>query len=188
VLVATVIVGILSFTYKVSLRHGAKPIALVVTRGFVVVTLATGFTAYVDRHIRPARAVHGAQGCGPCRGARRVGESLQVVMNAEWDAGRQCRRRQFKENPPSCLERIATMNLTVGRNLFGVPPSTQSIQLKGTAPASGAVVGALANHFANVAPSSLFGDWQCRAANRRGRQLAAPEAGALPNAYRMDWA
>src|SRR6185503_1673784 len=71
---------------------------------------------------------------------------------------------------------------------FGVPPLTQSMQLKGSAPASGAVVGALANHSANVAPGSLFGDWQCRGANRRGRRLAAPEAGALPNAYCMDWA
>jgi transporter family protein len=56
VLVATVAVGILSFTYKVGLRNGATPIALVVTQGFVAVTLATGFTAYVDRRIRPSRA------------------------------------------------------------------------------------------------------------------------------------
>src|SRR6266496_1466178 len=56
VLVATVAVGILSFTYKVGLRNGATPIALVVTQGLVAVTVATGFTAYVDRRIRPSRA------------------------------------------------------------------------------------------------------------------------------------
>ncbi len=56
VLVATVMVGILSFTYKVGLREGATPIALVVVQGFVAVTLSTGFTAYVDRRIRPSRA------------------------------------------------------------------------------------------------------------------------------------
>ena len=56
VLVATVAVGILSFTYKMGLRAGATPIALVVTQGLVAVTLATGFTAYVDRRIRPSRA------------------------------------------------------------------------------------------------------------------------------------
>ena len=56
VLVATVAVGILSFTYKVGLRAGATPIALVVTQGLVATTLATGFTVYVDRRIRPSRA------------------------------------------------------------------------------------------------------------------------------------
>jgi len=56
VLVATVAVGILSFTYKVGLRNGATPIALVVTQGLVAVTLSTAFTAYVDRRIRPSRA------------------------------------------------------------------------------------------------------------------------------------
>ena len=56
VLVATVAVGILSFTYKVGLRDGATPIALVVTQGLVAVTLSTGFTAYVDRRIRASRA------------------------------------------------------------------------------------------------------------------------------------
>lgn len=56
VLVATVMVGILGFTYKVGLRGGSTPIALVVTQGFVAVTIATCFTAYVDRRIRPSRA------------------------------------------------------------------------------------------------------------------------------------
>jgi uncharacterized membrane protein len=56
VLIATVVVGILSFTYKLGLRQGATPIALVVTQAWVAVTLATGFTAYVDRRIRPSRA------------------------------------------------------------------------------------------------------------------------------------
>ena len=56
VLVATVAVGILSFTYKVGLREGARPIALVVTQGFVAVTLATALTACIDRSIRASRA------------------------------------------------------------------------------------------------------------------------------------
>lgn len=56
VLVATVAVGILSFIYKVALRAGATPIALVVTQGLVAITVATGFAAYVDRRIRPSRA------------------------------------------------------------------------------------------------------------------------------------
>jgi drug/metabolite transporter (DMT)-like permease len=56
VLIATVAVGILGFTYKVGLRAGATPITLVVTQGFVAVTLSTGFTACVDRRIRPSRA------------------------------------------------------------------------------------------------------------------------------------
>lgn len=55
-LVATVAVGILSFIYKVGLRNGAAPIALVVTQAWVAVTVATAFTAYVDRRIRPSRA------------------------------------------------------------------------------------------------------------------------------------
>ena len=56
VLVATVVVGILSFIYKVGLRSGATPITLVVTQGFVAITLATGFSVYVDRRLRPSRA------------------------------------------------------------------------------------------------------------------------------------
>ena len=56
VLVATVAVGVLSFIYKVGLRQGATPISLVVTQAFVAITLATGFTAYIDRRIRPSRA------------------------------------------------------------------------------------------------------------------------------------
>lgn len=56
VVVATVVVGILSFIYKVALLRGAIPITLVVTQGFTAVTLSTAFTAYVDRGIRPSRA------------------------------------------------------------------------------------------------------------------------------------
>jgi uncharacterized membrane protein len=56
VFVAMVMVGILSFTYKLGLRKGATPIALVVTQGWVAITLATGYTVYVDRRIRPSRA------------------------------------------------------------------------------------------------------------------------------------
>jgi drug/metabolite transporter (DMT)-like permease len=57
VLLATVAVGVASFTYKLGLRGGAEPIALVVLQGGVAVTLSTSFAAYVDRGIRPARAV-----------------------------------------------------------------------------------------------------------------------------------
>ena len=56
VLVATVAVGIASFTYKLGLRDGATPISLVAAQGIVAVTLSTGFAAYVDRRIRPSRA------------------------------------------------------------------------------------------------------------------------------------
>ncbi len=56
VLVATGAVGVASFTYKLGLRAGAAPIALVVAQGGVAVTLSTAFAAYVDRGIRPSRA------------------------------------------------------------------------------------------------------------------------------------
>ena len=56
VLVATVAVGIASFTYKLGLREGATPISLVAAQGAVAVTLSTAFTAYVDRRIRPSHA------------------------------------------------------------------------------------------------------------------------------------
>jgi uncharacterized membrane protein len=56
VFVATVAVGILSFTYKVGLRAGATPTALVMTQALVALTIATGFSVYVDRRIRPSRA------------------------------------------------------------------------------------------------------------------------------------
>lgn len=56
VLVATVAVGFASFAYKLGLRQGAVPIALVVSQGCVAVTLSTGFTAWVEREIRPSRA------------------------------------------------------------------------------------------------------------------------------------
>src|SRR6267378_7234935 len=56
VLVATVAVGIASFTYKLGLRDGATPISLVAAQGAVAVTLSTAFSAYVDRSIRPSRA------------------------------------------------------------------------------------------------------------------------------------
>lgn len=56
VLVATVAVGVASFTYKLGLLAGAAPIALVVAQGAVAVTLATGFAAQVDGAIRPSRA------------------------------------------------------------------------------------------------------------------------------------
>lgn len=56
VLVATVAVGFASFGYKLGLRQGAAPIALVVAQGAVATMVATAFTAYVDRGIRPSRA------------------------------------------------------------------------------------------------------------------------------------
>jgi drug/metabolite transporter (DMT)-like permease len=56
VLLATVAVGIASFTYKLGLLEGAVPIALVVAQGAVAVTLATAFAAHVDRGVRPSRA------------------------------------------------------------------------------------------------------------------------------------
>jgi drug/metabolite transporter (DMT)-like permease len=56
VVVATVAVGFASLAYKLGLRQGAAPIALVVSQGCVAVTLSTAFTAYVEREIRPSRA------------------------------------------------------------------------------------------------------------------------------------
>jgi drug/metabolite transporter (DMT)-like permease len=56
VLLATVAVGIASFTYKLGLLEGAAPIALVVAQGAVAVTLATAFAARLDRGVRPSRA------------------------------------------------------------------------------------------------------------------------------------
>jgi len=55
VLIATTAVGIASFTYKLGLRDGATPVSLVASQGAVAVTLSTGFTAWVDRAIRPSR-------------------------------------------------------------------------------------------------------------------------------------
>jgi drug/metabolite transporter (DMT)-like permease len=56
VLVATVAVGIASLTYKLGLRAGAVPIALVVAQGAVAVTLSTAFAARLDGGVRPSRA------------------------------------------------------------------------------------------------------------------------------------
>ena len=56
VLVATVLVGLLSFIYKVGMRSGATPVGLVVTQGFFALPFATGLAAYLDGGIRPARA------------------------------------------------------------------------------------------------------------------------------------
>ena len=61
-----------------------------------------------------------------------------------------------------------------------------TIQLKGSAPAKGAVAGALANHFFKRGTEFTFCDWPRCGANRRGRRLAAPGAGALPVFYNMD--
>jgi transporter family protein len=49
-------VGVASFTYKLGLRAGAAPVALVVAQGAVAVTLATAFAARLDRGVRPSRA------------------------------------------------------------------------------------------------------------------------------------
>ena len=56
VLVATVAVGIASFTYKLGLRAGAAPVSLVAAQGAVAVTLATAFAARLDGGVRPSRA------------------------------------------------------------------------------------------------------------------------------------
>jgi len=56
VLLATVAVGIASFTYKLGLRAGAAPVSLVAAQGAVAVTLATAFAARLDGGVRPSRA------------------------------------------------------------------------------------------------------------------------------------
>jgi drug/metabolite transporter (DMT)-like permease len=56
VVIATIAVGVASFTYKLGLLAGAAPIALVVAQGGVAVTLATAFAARIDGGIRPSRA------------------------------------------------------------------------------------------------------------------------------------
>ncbi len=56
VLVATVSVGAGNFIYTLGLRARASPGSLIVAQAAVVVTLATVFTAAVDRHIRPSGA------------------------------------------------------------------------------------------------------------------------------------
>jgi drug/metabolite transporter (DMT)-like permease len=55
VLVATLAVGLLSFAYKLGLRLGATPVAMVVSQGIVAVSTSTAFTAYTEREIRPSR-------------------------------------------------------------------------------------------------------------------------------------
>jgi drug/metabolite transporter (DMT)-like permease len=57
VLVATLCVGIGNFVYTLGLRKGATPGSLVVAQSAVVSTLATLFSAGLDRSIRPSRAV-----------------------------------------------------------------------------------------------------------------------------------
>ncbi|HZR70613.1 MAG TPA: DMT family transporter [Burkholderiales bacterium] len=54
VLVATLAVGVLSFSYKLGLRMGATPVTLVASQGVVAVTVSTLFTAYAEREIRPS--------------------------------------------------------------------------------------------------------------------------------------
>ena len=56
VLVATVLVGLLAFAYKLGLRLGATPVDMVASQGVVAVTLSTAFTAWLEREIRPSRA------------------------------------------------------------------------------------------------------------------------------------
>jgi len=56
VLLATLAVGVASFTYKLGLLAGAVPIALVAAQGAVAVTLSTAFAARLDRGVRPSRA------------------------------------------------------------------------------------------------------------------------------------
>jgi len=56
VLLATLAVGVASFTYKLGLLDGAAPVALVAAQGAVAVTLSTAFAARLDGGIRPTRA------------------------------------------------------------------------------------------------------------------------------------
>jgi drug/metabolite transporter (DMT)-like permease len=56
VLVATLAVGVASFTYKLGLRAGAAPVSLVAAQGVVAVVLATAFAARLDGGVRPSRA------------------------------------------------------------------------------------------------------------------------------------
>lgn len=56
VLVATLAVGVASFTYKLGLRAGAAPVSLVAAQGAVAVALATAFAARLDGGVRPTRA------------------------------------------------------------------------------------------------------------------------------------
>jgi drug/metabolite transporter (DMT)-like permease len=56
VLVATLAVGVASFTYKLGLRAGAAPVSLVAAQGVVAVALATAFAARLDGGVRPSRA------------------------------------------------------------------------------------------------------------------------------------
>jgi uncharacterized membrane protein len=56
VLAATVLIGLLSFAYKLGLRLGATPATMVASQGVVAVVLSTAFTVYVEREIRPSRA------------------------------------------------------------------------------------------------------------------------------------
>src|SRR5438477_611006 len=52
-LLYAVLSGTLAF--KLGLRQGAAPIALVVSQGVVALTLATSFAAVIDRGVRPSR-------------------------------------------------------------------------------------------------------------------------------------
>lgn len=80
VLVATIAVGFASFAYKLGLREGAAPIALVVAQGSVAVTLATAFAAYTDGGIRPSRA---ALQHGPITAALLVGAFTLLAKGLE---------------------------------------------------------------------------------------------------------
>jgi drug/metabolite transporter (DMT)-like permease len=80
VLVATIAVGFASFAYKLGLREGAAPIALVVAQGSVAVTLATAFAAYTDGGIRPSRP---ALQHGPITAALLVGAFTLLAKGLE---------------------------------------------------------------------------------------------------------
>jgi len=56
VLIATVAVAIANLLYKVGLRAGASPATLLVAQACVASTLTSGFSARIDRGIRPSRA------------------------------------------------------------------------------------------------------------------------------------
>ena len=55
VVFATIIVGAASFAYKLGVRAGAAPIAVVVAQGLVALVLFTTFSVFTDRGVRLSR-------------------------------------------------------------------------------------------------------------------------------------
>jgi uncharacterized membrane protein len=55
VVVATIVVGAASFAYKLGVRAGATPVAVVVAQGLVALVLFTTFSVFTDRGVRLSR-------------------------------------------------------------------------------------------------------------------------------------